>query len=401
MLQNLTPDVEEFRNEVRDFLDRNLDDDLRHAAAYSTGVFAEPDIGLRWQRILDEKGWLTYCWPPENGGTGWSPIKRYIFESECALAGAPDIAGMGLRLLGPVLCAFGTKEQKERFLPGIRSGEDYWCQGFSEPGSGSDLASATTSAVLRDGQYVINGSKIWTTHAQFANWIFCLVRTDKAGRKQAGLSFLLVPMDQPGVRVSPILSMSGDHEVNQVFFDDAVADAGYLIGEEGGGWAITKFLLVNERAGSCFAPGLLRNTGIAEQAFGELQSDGAVSPDRLLSLKQRLEAARLQVEAFEMLELELLHKVQAGQEPGPSASLIKLAASTLMQKIDEICVDLVPLEGRALFDSNSHTKTYPVRSPIDYLSQVGMSKYLNNRAATIYGGSTEIMKNILANEILH
>ena len=193
-----------FREEVRAFLKENLPDRLKDGARRTPGVFVEPDIGLEWHRILNDKGWVAYHWPKEDGGTGWTPTQKFIFEKESAIAGAPSLSILGLRLVGPVICEFGTPEQKARFLPRILSGEDYWCQGYSEPGSGSDLASLKTSARIEDGQYVVNGSKIWTTHAHHANWIFALVRTDPNVKKQQGITFLLIPMDQEGIEVTPI-----------------------------------------------------------------------------------------------------------------------------------------------------------------------------------------------------
>ena len=226
-----------FRDEVRVFLAENLNDRLREGARRTPGVFVEPDIGLEWQRILHAKGWVAHHWPEADGGTGWTPTQRFLFEKECGLAGAPSLSVLGLRLVGPVICAFGTPEQKARFLPRILSGEDYWCQGYSEPGSGSDLASLKTRARLDGDEYTIDGSKIWTTHAHHANWMFALVRTDAEVKKQRGITFLLVPMDQPGVEVAPIVSMSGDHEDNQVFFTDARTGIENRIGEEGTVWA--------------------------------------------------------------------------------------------------------------------------------------------------------------------
>ena len=222
MDMDFSPEDIAFREEVRAFLKDNLPARLRDGARRTPGVFVEPDIGMEWHRILFRQGWVAPHWPKEDGGTGWTPTQKFIFEKECALAGAPSLAILGLRLVGPVICEFGTPEQKARFLPGILSGDDYWCQGYSEPGSGSDLASLKTAARLDGDEYVINGSKIWTTHAHHADWIFALVRTDATVKKQAGISFLLVPMDQPGVSVTPIHSMSGDHEVNAVFFTDVL-----------------------------------------------------------------------------------------------------------------------------------------------------------------------------------
>ena len=211
-----------FRDEVRAFLAKNLNDRLREGARRTAGVFVEPDIGLEWHRILNRKGWVAYHWPREDGGTGWTPTQRFLFEKECGLAGAPSLSVLGLRLVGPVICAFGTPEQKARFLPRILSGEDYWCQGYSEPGSGSDLASLKTRARLEGAEYVINGSKIWTTHAHHADWMFALVRTDPDVKPQRGISFLLVPMAQAGIEVAPILSMSGARKRSLASADESL-----------------------------------------------------------------------------------------------------------------------------------------------------------------------------------
>lgn len=248
---DLSPEDLAFSEEVCAFLCENLDDDLRHHAFMSPTVFVEPDVGQAWNALLNQRGWLGYNWPAEHGGTGWSPVKRYLFEKECALAGAPPLTLLSLKLVAPVIWTFGTPEQKAFYLPRILSGEDYWCQGFSEPGSGSDLASLQCRAVRDGDNYIVTGTKIWTTHAHHANRIFCLVRTDPTVKKQAGISFVLMGMDLPGITVRPIMSTAGDHEVNQVFFDDVVVPATNLVGAEGQGWTIAKFLLENERGGSC------------------------------------------------------------------------------------------------------------------------------------------------------
>jgi len=400
MDMDFTADELVFRDEVRAFLDDHLSDRLRIGAAQTPGVFVEPDIGLEWHRILNDKGWVAYHWPEEDGGTSWSPIQKYIFEKECALAGAPALSILGLRLVGPVICTFGTSEQKARFLPGILSGDDYWCQGYSEPGSGSDLASLKTSARLEGDCYIIDGSKIWTTHAHFANWIFCLVRTNADVKKRAGISFLLIPMDQAGIEVSPILSLSGDHEVNQVFFDNAVTGIENRIGKEGQGWTIAKYLLENERGGSCYAPRLLSHidqlTVLAmEQPSGV---NGAVAHDPVFS--QRLAKARLSAEALEITELRILAELSKGKQPGPQTSLVKLLGSNLGQEVDALRIELLgydalqlPLE-RPLYGNGA---VEPVGSPV---AQVAMGKYLNNRASTIFGGSNEVQKNIIAKNVL-
>jgi len=404
MDMDFSPEDIAFREEVREFLAHRLPDRLRDGARRTPGVFVEPDIGMEWHRILNEKGWVAPHWPRENGGTGWTPTQKFIFEKECALAGAPALAILGLRLVGPVICEFGTAEQKERFLPRILSGEDYWCQGYSEPGSGSDLASLKTTARLVEGpggdEYVVNGSKIWTTHAHHANWIFALVRTDPAVKKQAGITFLLIPMDQDGVEVTPIHSMSGDHEVNAVFFTDARTSAANRIGEEGQGWTIAKFLLENERGGSCFAPRLLQSIETLEQLAKEQPSgvNGALAHDP--RFRDRLARARLDAEALEVTELRILAELAKGRAPGPQTSLVKLLSANIGQQIDALRLELLgpdalqlPLE-RPLYGNEAPE---PIGSEF---AQTAFARYLNNRAATIFGGSDEVQKNIIAKTVL-
>ena len=389
-----------FRDEVREFLAAKLPEHLKDGARRTPGVFVEPDIGMEWHRTLYEKGWVAPHWPKEDGGTGWTPTQRFIFEKECALANAPSISILGLRLVGPVICAFGSPEQKERFLPRILSGEDYWCQGYSEPGSGSDLASLKTGARLDGDTYTVNGSKIWTTHAHHANWIFALVRTNTEVKKQQGITFLLLPMDQPGIEVTPIMSMSGDHEVNQVFFSDAKTGVENRIGEEGQGWTIAKYLLENERGGSCYAPKLIQSLERL-QTLAETQPsgvNGAVAHDA--RFRDRLSRARLEAEALEVTELRILAELAQGRAPGPQTSLVKLLGSNLGQEIDTLRLELLGLDAlqlpldRPLYGNEAPE---PVGSEV---AQVAMGKYLNNRAATIFGGSDEVQKNIIAKTVL-
>ncbi len=400
MDMDFSPEDLAFRDEVRAFIDAHLPDRLREGGRKTPGVFVDPDIGLEWHGILNARGWVAYHWPKEDGGTGWTPTQRFIFEKECALAAAPALSVMSLRLVGPVICAFGTPEQKARFLPGILSGEDFWCQGYSEPGAGSDLAALKTVARREGDEYVVDGSKIWTTQAHHANWIFALVRTDASGAKQSGISFLLIPMNQPGVEVSPILSLSGDHEVNQVFFTGARTAVDNLIGDEGQGWGIAKFLLENERGGSCFAPRLLRTIDeLAEMARHQPSGfNGAIGGQA--RWRERLALLRLEAEALEVTELRILAQLAKGRAPGPQTSLTKLLGTNLGQKIDDLRLDLLgydalqlPLE-RPLYGNSAP-------EPIGSASaQVAMGRYLNNRAATIFGGSNEVQKNIIAKAVL-
>ncbi|BEV00985.1 acyl-CoA dehydrogenase family protein [Novosphingobium olei] len=398
----LSPDDLAFRDEVRAFLAANLPQDVKDGAAASPTVFVEPDIGQHWNRVLNEKGWLAYQWPKEHGGTGWSPVQRYIFEKECALAGAPNLTVLGLKLVAPVIYTFGTAEQKAKYLPRILSGEDYWCQGFSEPGSGSDLASLQTRAVLsEDGShYKVTGSKIWTTHAHWANMMFTLVRTNAEVKKQAGISFLLIDMNQPGVSVRPILTLAGDHEVNQVFLEDVVVPVENRIAEEGDGWKLAKFLLENERGGSCHAPKLGYDLDQVE-VIAQGQNDGfggTLAEDR--DWKRRVAKVRLEVQALEMIELKILSEVAKGRPPGPQTSLCKLLASNLRQDVDLLAVDALGTAGlqldtiRPLYGDNAPP---PVQGRE---AQVAAARYLNSRAWTIFGGTNEVQSGIIAKTVL-
>jgi alkylation response protein AidB-like acyl-CoA dehydrogenase len=400
MHMDFAPDELAFREEVRDFLATHLPEHIREGARNTPSVFVEPDIGDEWQRILYEKGWLGYNWPVEAGGTGWDPVRRYIFEKECALADAPALSVLGLKLVAPIIYTFGTAEQKARFLPRILDGSEKWCQGYSEPGAGSDLASLKTRAVREGDHYRINGSKIWTTHAHYADWMFCLARTDPDVKPQEGISFLLVPMHQPGIAIRPIVTLAGDHEVNQVFLDDAQTLVENRIGAEGQGWSIAKFLLENERGGSCAAPRLLadiaRLRAAADSEPGGLNGAWGHHP----SVEARLVALELEALALETTELRILAELKAGRRPGPQTSLVKLVASSLRQKIDEATLDLygplglqLPPE-RPLY-GNSAPEPVGCRE-----AQLALPTYLNGRAWTIFGGSNEVQKTIIAKSVL-
>ncbi len=388
-----------FRDDVRAFLDQNLTERLRAGAMATPAVFAEPDIADEWRDILNRQGWLGYHWAVEHGGAGWSPVQRYIFEKECALAGAPDLPNLSLKLLAPVLQAFGSPEQKAHYLPRILTGEDFWCQGFSEPQSGSDLASLSTRAERRGDRYIINGSKLWTTQAQFADHMFCLVKTDNECRPQRGISFILIDLRQPGVEIRPILGLAGDHEVNAVFLDNVEAPVEDLVGEEGQGWSIAKFLLENERGGSCHAPRLLADLKrLRELAAAALCADGALSEDPLFMA----ETARLECEALalETTELRILAEIAQGRKPGSQTSVVKLVASTLRQKVDTLTMRSFGYAGlqlsrlRPLYGDDAPQAIHSKEA------QVAPARYLNSRAWTIFGGSNEIQRTIIAKQVL-
>ncbi len=388
-----------FQGEVRTFLEQNLPEWIRAGARATPSVFVEPDIAMEWQRILDEKGWLVYHWPKEYGGTGWTPMQRYIFEKECALADAPSLPVLGLRLLGPVICQFGNEEQKARILPRIRTGDDYWCQGFSEPNAGSDLASLKTRAVFEDGRYVVNGSKIWTTHAHHATHVFCLVRTNSDVKPQEGISFLLIDMRQPGVKVRPIIGMAGDHEVNEVFFDNAEAGPVNLVGEEGQGWTIAKFLLEHERGGSCFGPKLLADISrIRSRAKETADGDGSLLEDP--EFARRLARIELEAQGLETTELRILAEMAQGKPPGPKTSIIKLVASSLRQQVDRAALTAAGYYGLNL---ETQRPLYGNDRPEwldDEASQLAAPTYLNGRAWTIFGGTNEVQRSIIAKTVL-
>lgn len=397
---HFTAEETAFRDEVRAFIATHLSPRLRHGSRMTATVFAEPDIGREWQAILNEKGWFGYCWPEGHGGAGWTPVQRYIFETECALAHAPELPVLSLKLLGPVLHHFGTKSQKQHYLPRILTGEHYWCQGFSEPQAGSDLASLKTRAVRDGDRWIINGSKLWTTHAHFADHMFCLARTDPDAKPQAGISFFLIDMNQPGVEVRPILSIAGDHEVNAVFLDDVVVPADDMVGAEGMGWTIAKFLLENERGGSCHAPGLLAELtalrGSAATAPGA-ETGSMIDDPVFAAALARLE---FDAQALETTELRLLAQVSRGEAPGPQSSLVKMVASTLRQEISRLGMTLHAHAGLQL----PHQRPlYGDDAPDPVVScdaQIAAAKYLNNRAWTIFGGSNEVQRTIIAKTVL-
>ncbi|MCX8477794.1 MAG: acyl-CoA dehydrogenase family protein [Sphingomonas sp.] len=382
----LSPGQIAFRDAVRAFLDAELTPAMWRGAALTSGVFAEPDVYRPWQAALEARGWLTYFWPEHAGGPGWGAVERWIFESECARAGAPLIPGMGLKLVGPVLYTYGTETQKARFLPALRSGAHIWAQGFSEPGAGSDLASLRTRAVCDGDDYVVTGQKIWTTQAQFANWLFALVRTDPDVKPQAGISFLLIDMASPGVTVRPILSASGDHELNEVFLEDVRVPVANRIGAEGEGWSIAKFLLENERGGTGYTPQLLADLDRLVAAAGPLD---ALLADRAVRL-------RLEAEALEMTELRTLHEIEAGRAPSPRSLAVKLIASEIRQGIEALAVDAFGLSGLQLpAERPFHADDAPaLAGPPE--AGLASARYLNARAWSIFGGTSEIQLNLIA-----
>ena len=386
-----------FRDEVRDFLARELTPELRAAGRRCSGIFSDYEFGNRWHRILAGRGWSVPHWPVEHGGTGWTPMQHYIFSAELAAADAPPRAPMGPGMVAPVIIAFGTEAQKRAWLPGIRSGEDYWCQGYSEPQSGSDLASLQCRAVRDGSHYVINGTKIWTTHAQYANRMFCLVRTTSGGKPQQGISFLCFDIPTPGITIRPIISISGDHELNQVFFDDVRVPAEGLIGEENQGWTIAKYLLQHERGGAwtpMLRARLRRLHAAADAAFAAAAHDAHEADDMAL----RLAEAECAIDALEATELQSLRAQARGAPPGIRPSMGKVLGSELRQRLTELGVEIAAHYAAADLPLDDGLQGGALPVPEDAV--FSMSAYLNDRAASIYAGSNEVQRNIVAAHLL-
>ena len=391
----LSPSVLAFRDEVRAFLDEKFTPELRAEAARQAGVFAEPPLAKKWHRILWERGWIAPGWPKEHGGTGWTPVQKYIWDTESSAAGTPVLPALGLQMCGPVLIGYGTPEQKAWHLPRILSGENYWCQGYSEPQAGSDLASLQTKAVRDGDEYVINGTKIWTTHAHAANWIFMLVRTNPAAKPQAGISFLLVPMSTPGITVRPILSMSGQHDVNQVFFDDVRVPVANRVGNENDGWTVAKYLLEFERGGASAAVKVRRALKLAKAVAANQKNDVGMpllqDPDYIA----RMANLEIQVRALEATERRVISGLSTGRNVGNAvASMLKLRGSELVQKGTELCVEALGPYAAPDQIAALRGEVQAVIGPAN--AAVPSAYYLNMRAQTVFGGCAEVQRDILA-----
>ena len=385
---DFTPEELAFQQEVRAFFAEKLTPDLRRANALTPSVFSDPDIFRRWQRILFERGWAATSWPTEFGGTGWSTAQQYIFEVENAIAGAPPLLPQGLRMVGPVIMKFGTQAQKDFYLPRILTGEDYWCQGYSEPGSGSDLASLKTRAVRDGDDYLINGSKIWTSHAQFANRMFALVRTADSPKKQDGISFILIDMKTPGITVRPLILMDGGHEVNEVFFDNVEVPVENLVHEEGKGWTVAKYLLGHERMGSGNVGGSRRElVTLKELARRELKNGQPLIDDP--RFRDKLSRVEIELDALEVTSMRFLDKMRrTGQPPGADVSMLKIRGTEVQQMITELMMQAAgPMAAPFKAVDNGS---------IDFFTSRLAPRYFNYRKASIYAGSNEIQRNIIA-----
>jgi len=383
-----------FRDQVRAFLDSHLPEDLR--AKVLGHLRLSKDDCVRWHRILARQGWVAPGWPAEYGGPGWTPVQRHLFEEECARAGTPRVMPFGIVMVAPVIMAFGSQQQKDYFLPRILSCEDWWCQGYSEPGAGSDLASLKTTAVKDGNEYIVNGQKTWTTLAQHADMIFCLVRTDSGVRKQEGISFLLVDMHAPGVTVRPIIMLDEDHEVNEVFFDNVRVPVANLVGQENRGWTYAKYLLGHERTGIAAVGRSKRELGFLKRLARREQKNGRpLLEDPLFAAK----VADLEIElmALEMTVLRVL--AQAARAPGPEASVLKVRGTEIQQTLTELMLEAagplaLPFDPAFLEGDTEHSVAD------DDLAAPLASHYFNYRKTSIYGGSNEIQRNIISQMIL-
>jgi len=385
-----------FRDEVRGFLKDKLPEDLSHKV--KNGLQLSKQDMERWHAILNERGWLANHWPEQHGGPGWSAVQKFIFEHECALAGTPRIVPFGLSMLGPVLIKYGNEAQKAHWLPRILNGADWWCQGYSEPGSGSDLASVKTSAVRDGDHYIVNGQKTWTTLGQHANMIFCLVRTNREAKAQQGISFLLVDMNSPGVEVRPIITLDGEHEVNEVFFTDVRVPVENLVGEENKGWTYAKYLLTYERtniAGVGFSvAGLEKLKAVAGRM---LRNGKPLTQDPLFAA--RLAKVEIDLENMKTTNLRVIAAVAGGGVPGAESSMLKIRGTEIRQEI-------LSLVRRAMgpyaapFIEEALQAGYDQPAIGDAAAATAAAAYFNYRKLSIFGGSNEIQKNIISKMIL-
>ena len=387
-----TPEEQAFRDEIRTWVRANLPEDIAHKVR--NDLHLTRDDLQRWAKILGKKGWLGYGWPTEFGGPGWSAVQKHLFEEECALACTPRIVPFGPVMVAPVIMAYGTPEQHKRFLPGIASGEVWWSQGYSEPGSGSDLASVKTRAERMGDKYIVNGQKTWTTLGQYGEWIFCLVRTSNEGKPQTGISFLLIDMKSPGVTVRPIKLLDGSHEVNEVFFDNVEVPADQLIGEENKGWTYAKHLLSHERT----------NIADVNRAKRELErlkriakTEGVWEDQRF---RDQIALLEIDVIALEMLVLRVLSAMKSGKNPLDIAGLLKIKGSEIQQRYSELMM-LAAGPYSLPYVQEAMEAGYQGDFPGGALSNAPLAAtYFNMRKTTIYGGSNEVQRNIVAQTVL-
>jgi hypothetical protein len=395
-------DERAFQKEVRDWITANMPPEVAEESRRSRSSHVSKERLLQWQKKLAAKGWLCPNWPKEHGGTGWNSTQKFIFEMEMARADSPYLSSFSLKMVAPVLMKYGSEAQKKRFLPKIAAAEELWCQGYSEPGSGSDLASLRTKAERQGDHYVVNGQKIWTTNAHWADWMFCLVRTSNEGKRQEGISFLLIDMKTPGIKIDPIYLVDGTrtpmrHEVNQVFFTDVHVPVENRVGEENKGWTYAKYLLEFERGGQAHGP-RLRKAFRHLKELAHTQLDGGEPLSENPKWREQMAALEMELDAVEMNELMFYSSLKSGQNPGTQASIVKMRGTEVGQKITELAVEAVGWYGAPFTElRNYDSNVVPVGG--GYVDDAA-PRYFNQRKTTIYGGSSEVQRNVLAKAML-
>ena len=393
MKLDFTPEETAFRDEVRSFLDEKLPNELRRKMIDREHL-GKDDI-VRWQRILNARGWAVTHWPVEYGGQDWTPTQRYIFQEEMALAHAPEGSPFNVNMIGPVLCRYGTTAQKERFLAATANIDVWWCQGFSEPGSGSDLASLMATATRDGDHYVLNGQKIWTTQAQHADWMFGLFRTDGSGKKQQGITFLLIDMNTAGLTVRPIETIDGEHDANEVFFDEVRVPIENVVGDEGRGWDVAKHLLGSERSG-------IARIGLSKERLAQLRTletrlsgDGTLTATEQARLAFKLAEVEVELRALELTQLRVVAADAHGGGANAAASILKVKGTEMQQRMTELVTELAGPAGLAMAthdprDNDPDTGWRAAAAPF----------YFTMRKVSIFGGSNEVQRNIIAKTLL-
>ena len=393
---NYAPDDLAFRDMIRSWIEAKLPKDLQHKVLNHKRL--KRDDYARWHKIVYQQGWAAPAWPVEHGGTGWTKVQQHIWEEECARAGSPPIIAFGVNMVGPVIIAFGNKAQKQQYLPRILACDDWWCQGYSEPGSGSDLASLKTRAENKGDHYIINGQKTWTTLAQYADLMFCLVRTDTGVRKQQGISFLLIDMKTPGITVRPIITLDEDHEVNEVFFDNVCVPVQNLVGKENRGWTYAKYLLGHERTNIAAVGRSKRELMFIKRFATRMQKNGKpLIHDSVFAHK--VAALEVDLMALEVTVLRVIYQEAKQRAPGPEASMLKIKGTEIQQTLTELMVEAagpmsLPFDPTYLEGDTEHSMAD------DDDAAPLMPHYFNYRKTTIYGGSNEIQRNIITQMIL-
>ena len=385
-----------FREAVREFLRRHLPAQLSAKVLGLKRLNRDDIIG--WQRILHSVGWGGPSWPREFGGTGWSAVQQHIFDEECSIAGAPPILSFGVRMVAPVLMAFGTRAQQEYFLPRILAGEHWWCQGYSEPGAGSDLASLKTRAERRGDSYVVNGQKTWNTLGHLADWIFCLVRTDPQARPQAGISFLLIDMRTPGITVRPIPLLDGEHEVNEIWFDEVVVPASNLVGEENRGWTYAKYLLGHERVNIAQVGQSRRELARVKQ-LARTQRDGQRPLIENTRFRDRLAEVEIDLLALELTVMRVLSAQAKQRDPGPESSVLKIRGSEIQQTLSELAMQAIGHQALPWIPAALEAGWHGEPGGAEFWGPLA-GRYYNLRKSSIFSGSNEIQRNIIAQRIL-